>query len=195
MDTNQRMLCCGAMVMYESYLYWRTKNWHITYCEQRHDRSCAARWLKINANFIIMIHTVCCHATMWSVEAEGQSLSVCLSVCVCCTSRNVRACVGGEGPSSSETPIWSPLHTPTHHSGRWQQPHMWHDTSIPLPHTHKHTHFHRALTDSSIHGGHTCGYIYYHRFSCTSKCWGWNNQTGLVQYVNTLSKLRQLSKW
>lgn len=37
-----------------------------------------------------------------------------MTLCVCGAGMYVHEYVGGEGPSSSETPIWSPLHTFTH---------------------------------------------------------------------------------
>lgn len=106
MASYERMLRCGSTAMCGSHLkadsvteYWRAM--------------LALSWWSI----------VCCHATMWSVKAGEQPLTASSTRWAYSSTRNVRARVGGVGPSSSETPIWSPLHTPTQHSGRRQQTH------------------------------------------------------------------------
>lgn len=49
-------------------------------------------------------------------QKTRDSVCVCahMTLCVCGAEMYVHEYVGGEGPSSSETPIWSPLHTFTH---------------------------------------------------------------------------------
>lgn len=113
-------------------------------------------WKKINANFIMMIHRVCCHATMWSAEAHREPLSAHLTVCSCCAS----VCVY--------------VHV-------WEVKVPW---VTVLPHTHAFTRLWQ--THINTQGKYLFLYIQADADFFAYKLWSWNNHTIMEQWYNTI---------